>query len=208
MIRNFIPSRELDQCSPEESSREKRHDEHTKTMFGVIAFLLSESLIFASLIVAYVALRLFSDPWLPPGVKGPELSTSVIFSSIILISSSLPAQLAEGAVKRKKLNRFRLLWLITSLMGAYFLVSEMKEWHKLDFDVSTGQIGGAFYILTGFHGLHVTAGILLQMFMLVRSFIPGNYNRGYTGVSAVTLFWHVVDGIWVILFSILYLWSA
>lgn len=207
-MRNFIPSRELDESHSQEEGGGKRQDEHTKTMFGVIAFLISESLIFASFIVAYVSLRLFSSPVLPSGVKGPELSTSVIIHSIVLLSSSLPAQLAEGAVKRKKLNQFRLLWVTTSVMGAYFLVGEVKEWLGLDFDVSTGQFGGAFYILTGFHGLHVTAGICLQMLMLVRSFIPGNYNRGHTGVSAVTLFWHVVDGIWVILFSIFYLWKV
>lgn len=206
-MRNFIPSRDLDDL-PQDDGNGKSEDEHTKTMFGVGAFLISESLIFASFIVAYVSLRLFSSgSLLPPGVKGPSLSTAVIIHSIVLLSSSLPAQLAENAVKRKKLNQFRLLWIITSLMGAYFLVGEVQEWLGLDFDVTTGQFGGAFYMLTGFHGLHVTAGILLQILMLVRSFIPGNYNRGYTGVSAVTLFWHVVDGIWVVLFSIFYLWK-
>ena len=205
-MRNFIPSRELDQSHPQQEEGRKRQEEHAKTMFGVGVFLISESLIFASFIVAYVALRLFAGSSLPPGIKGPELSTSVMIHSIVLVSSSLPAQLAEGAVKRKKLNQFRLLWVATSVMGAYFLSGAVKEWQGLDFDVTTGQIGGAFYILTGFHALHVTAGICLQMLMLVRSFIPGNYNRGHTGVSAVTLFWHVVDGIWVILFSIFYLW--
>lgn len=207
-MRNFIPSRELDESRPQEERDGQNHEERAKTMFGVIAFLISESLIFASFIVAYAALRLFSGPVLPPGVIGPELSAAVIIHSIVLVSSSLPAQLAERAVKRKKLNRFRLLWVTTSVMGAYFLVGEVKEWLGLDFGVTTGQFGGAFYVLTGFHGLHVTAGICLQMLMLVRSFIPGNYNKGYTGVSAVTLFWHVVDGIWVILFSLLYLWQV
>ncbi|MGQ4650467.1 cytochrome c oxidase subunit 3 [Lyngbya aestuarii] len=205
-MRNFIPSRELNQSRLEEGSDRKHHDEQAKTMFGVMTFLISESLIFGSFIAAYVALRLFSGSVLPPGVKGPELSTSVIIHSIVLLSSSLPAQLAEGALKGKKLNQFRLLWVITSVMGAYFLVGEVKEWRGLDFDVTTGQFGGAFYILTGFHALHVTVGILLQMLMLVRSFIPGNYNKGHTGVNAITLFWHVVDGIWVILFSLFYLW--
>ena len=71
-----------------------------------------------------------------------------------------------------------------------------------------GLVGGTFYLLTGFHGLHVLTGILLQMLMLARSFIPGNYNKSHFGVSATTLFWHFVDGIWVILFSLLYLWRA
>jgi cytochrome c oxidase subunit III len=93
-------------------------------------------------------------------------------------------------------------------MGSYFLINQGIEWSNLDFGLKTGLGGGAFYVLTGFHGLHVLAGVLLQLFMFVRSFIRGNYNKGYPGVSMVTLFWHFVDGIWVILFSILYLWRS
>lgn len=182
------------------------HDHHGKGMFGFTAFLLSESIIFISFFVSYIALRLTTEHWLPPGIKGPELSGSVILHSIVLLSSSLVIQWAERALKRRKLNQFRLLLLLTSAMGAYFLVGEVQEWLSLDFGVSTGLVGGTFYLLTGFHGLHVLTGIILQLIMLARSFIRGNYNKSHFGVSATTLFWHFVDGIWVILFSLLYLW--
>ena len=184
------------------------HDHHGKGMFGFTVFLLSESIIFISFFVSYIALRLTTEHWLPPGIKGPELSTSVIVHSVVLLSSSLVIQWAERALKRRKLNQFRLLWLLTSAMGAYFLVGEVQEWLGLNFGVSTGLVGGTFYLLTGFHGLHVLTGIILQLLMLARSFIPGNYNKSHFGVSATTLFWHFVDGIWVILFSLLYLWRA
>lgn len=182
-------------------------DEHGKGMFGFTVFLLSESIIFVSFFVSYIALRSTTPQWLPPGVKGPELSGSVIIHSVVLLSSSVVIQLAERALKRRQLNKFRLLWLLTSVMGAYFLVGEVQEWLGEDFGVSTGLVGGMFYLLTGFHGLHVLAGILLQILMLARSFIRGNYNKTHFGVSATTLFWHFVDGIWVILFSLLYLWQ-
>ncbi|HEY9605518.1 MAG TPA: heme-copper oxidase subunit III [Allocoleopsis sp.] len=184
------------------------HDHHGKGMFGFTVFLLSESIIFISFFVSYIALRLTTEHWLPPGIKGPELSTSVIVHSVVLLSSSLVIQWAERALKRRKLNQFRLLWLLTSAMGAYFLVGEVQEWLGLDFGVSAGLVGGTFYLLTGFHGLHVLTGIILQLLMLARSFIPGNYKKSHFGVSATTLFWHFVDGIWVILFSLLYLWRA
>jgi cytochrome c oxidase subunit 3 len=184
------------------------HDHHGKGMFGFTVFLLSESIIFISFFVSYIALRLTTPHWLPPGIKGPELSTSVIVHSVVLLSSSLVIQLAERALKHRKLNQFRLLWLLTSAMGAYFLVGEVQEWLGLNFGISTGLVGGTFYLLTGFHGLHVLTGIILQLLMLARSFIPGNYNKSHFGVSATTLFWHFVDGIWVILFSLLYLWRA
>jgi cytochrome c oxidase subunit 3 len=184
------------------------HDHRGKGMFGFTVFLLSESIIFVSFFVSYIALRLTTPRWLPPGVKGPELSGSVMIHSVVLLSSSLVIQFAERALKHRQLNKFRLLWLLTSVMGAYFLIGEVQEWLSLDFGVSTGLVGGTFYLLTGFHGLHVLAGILLQLLMLVRSFIRGNYNKSHFGVSATTLFWHFVDGIWVILFSLLYLWRT
>jgi len=181
-------------------------DEGDKLIFGFTVFLVSESLIFVNFIVTYVALRLSDPHWLPPGVKGPHLSTSVIIDTVVLLSSSGVIYLAERALKHQHLLGFRLLWLLTSAMGAFFLYGEVQEWLSNDFGLSTGQVGGPYYVLTGFHTMHVTAGIILQTIMLVRSFLPGNYDRGHSGVTAVSLFWHFVDGIWVFLFSLFYLW--
>lgn len=186
----------------------RAHDEHGKGMFGFTVFLLSESIIFLSFFFTYIALRLTVGDWLPPGVSGPELSNFAIVNTVVLLSSSAVIQLAERALSRRHLNKFRLLWFTTSAMGIYFLVGQAIEWSQLDFGLSTGLMGGAFYLLTGFHGLHVLAGVLLQLLMLIRSFIRGNYNKGYLGVSMTTLFWHFVDGIWIILFSLLYVWQT
>ncbi|MER3432016.1 MAG: heme-copper oxidase subunit III [Leptolyngbya sp. ERB_1_1] len=183
-------------------------DHHGKGMFGVTIFLLSESIVFLSFFFTYSALRLITPNWRPPGVTGPELTTFVVINTIVLLSSSIVIQLAERALSRRRLNRFRLLWLLTALMGTYFLIGQGIEWSHLDFGLKTGLIGATFYILTGFHGLHVLSGVVLQTIMLVRSFLPNNYNDGHFGVSATTLFWHFVDGIWVILFSLLYLWRS
>ncbi len=181
-------------------------DHHGKGMFGMTVFLLSESIVFFSFFFTYIALRLLTPDWLPPGVSGPELSTFVVINTLILLSSSAVIQFAERALSRHHLRRFRILWLMTALMGAYFLVGQGIEWSNLDFGLTTGLMGAMFYILTGFHGLHVLSGVILQVIMLVRSLIRGNYNNGHFGVSATTLFWHFVDGMWVILFSLLYIW--
>lgn len=181
-------------------------DHHGKGMFGFTVFLLSESIIFLSFFFTYAALRLTTVDWLPPGVSGPELSTFVVINTVILLSSSIVIQLAERALSRHHLNKFRGLWLLTSLMGTYFLIGQGIEWSHLNFGLRTGLVGATFYILTGFHGLHVLSGVILQVIMLVRSFIRSDYCNGHFGVSATTLFWHFVDGIWVILFSLFYLW--
>ncbi|MBD2440430.1 heme-copper oxidase subunit III [Nostoc sp. FACHB-110] len=184
-------------------------DHHGKGMFGFTVFLLSESLIFLSFILTYIALRLTnSKDWLPAGITGPELSTFVIINTVVLLSSSFVIQPAEDALKRGNLNKFRWLWLMAIAMGSYFLIAQVIEWHNLNFGLSTGLVGSTFYLLTGFHGLHVLAGVTLQLIMLGRSFIPDNYNHGHFGASATTLFWHFVDVVWIFLFSLLYLWRA
>jgi cytochrome c oxidase subunit 3 len=183
-------------------------DHHGKGMFGMTVFLLSESIVFFSLFTTYILLRVTTPNWLPPGVSGAKPSTFVVINTIILLSSSGVIQLAERTLSRSHLARFRSLWLITSLMGTYFLIGQGIEWRNLDFGLRSGLVGATFYILTEFHGLHVLAGILLQISMLIRSFRTGNYEQGHFGVSAATLFWHFVDGIWVILFSLVYLWRA
>ncbi len=181
-------------------------DHHGKGMFGFTVFLLSESIIFLSFFLTYIALRLTHSDWLPAGVSGPKLSLFVGINTAVLLSSSAMIQFAERALSHHHLGKFRLLWLMTSLMGAYFLVGQGIEWSHLDFGLRSGLVGATFYILTGFHGLHVLSGVILQVIMLVRSFLPGNYDHGHFGVSATTLFWHFVDGIWAILFSLLYIW--
>lgn len=184
----------------------RAEDDHGKGMFGFTVFLLSESIVFLSFFFTYVALRATTRDWLPPGVSGPEPTTFVVINTVVLLASSVVIQLAERALQRRHLTKFRLLWLFTSSMGTYFLIGQGIEWSNLDFGLRTGLVGGTFYVLTGFHGLHVLTGVLLQLLMFVRSFIPNNYNKGYLGVSMVTLFWHFVDGVWIILFSLLYLW--
>ena len=186
--------------------REKKKVEGDRLMFGFTVFLLSESMVFFSLILSYVILRLTAQQWLPAGVSGPELTTKIVINTVVLLSSSFVIYFAERALEKHNLWLFRLLWFTTSAMGAYFLAGEIQEWRGLNFGIDTGLVGGTFYLLTGFHGLHIITGILLQTLMLVRSFIPGNYRGGNYGVSAISLFWHFVDVIWVILFSLLYLW--
>lgn len=135
---------------------------HLETPFGFTVFLLSESIIFLSFIFTYVALRLTTKNWLPPGVTRPELSKSVIINTIILLSSSFVIQPAENALNRRNLSKFRLLWLITICMGSYFVISQLIEWKNLNFGLSTGLVGSTFYVLTGFHGLHVLTGLFYK----------------------------------------------
>ncbi|MGA7934507.1 MAG: heme-copper oxidase subunit III [Kovacikia sp.] len=185
---------------------EHTHDVQGTSLFGFIVFLLSESVIFLSFFAGYTALKTTSPDWLPAGVAGLETHEPLI-NTIVLVSSSFVIYFAEEALKKNNLTLFRLLWLLTSAMGIYFLVGQAIEWRSLPFGFTSGAFGGTFYLLTGFHGLHVLTGVLLQFLMLARSFFPGNYDKGHTGVTEVSLFWHFVDVIWIILFCLIYVWQ-
>ena len=184
---------------------EGQHASHTLT--GFVIFLLSESVIFLAFFSGYAILRLAALDWLPPGVDGLEWRMPLI-NTVVLVSSSLTMVLAEHFKGKEKLWLFRGFWVLTMAMGVYFLYGQAVEWSGLKFGFTSGTFGGTFYLLTGFHGLHVATGILLMGLMLYRSFIPGIYAKGEEGVKATSLFWHFVDVIWIILFVLLYVWRA
>lgn len=184
----------------------QEHDEAANSKFGFIVFLLSESVIFLSFFAGYIIYKTQTLDWYPPGVTGLEVDAPRI-NTIVLVSSSFVIYVAERYLHDKKLWGFRLFLIATMAMGAYFLYGQAVEWSSLSFGLTDGLFGGTFYLLTGFHGLHVLTGLLLQTLMLGRSFIPGNYDNGSFGVEATSLFWHFVDVIWIVLFILIYVWQ-
>ncbi|MER3434506.1 MAG: heme-copper oxidase subunit III [Leptolyngbya sp. ERB_1_1] len=185
---------------------EQAHEAAENSKFGFIVFLLSESVIFLSFFVGYIVYKTTVPDWYPPGVTGLDTKDPQI-NTIVLVSSSFVIYVAERYLHDKKLWGFRVFLLATMVMGSYFLYGQAIEWSHLSFGLTSGLFGGLFYLLTGFHGLHVLTGILLQVLMFGRSFIPGNYESGYFGVEATSLFWHFVDVIWIILYVLIYVWQ-
>ena len=181
-----------------------KRDGHNMT--GFVIFLLSESVIFLAFFAGYAVLKLTTPQWLPDGFEGLDMRMPLI-NTVVLVSSSFVAYVAERCLHRRNLWGFRGVWLLTMAMGAYFVVGQAVEWSELSFSLRSGVFGGLFYLLTGFHGLHVIIGVLLMGLMLARSFRPGNYDNGEMGVASVSLFWHFVDVIWIMLFALIYLWQ-
>jgi cytochrome c oxidase subunit III len=201
-------SRELRNAQDVESQvrHQQEHDEAGNSKFGLIAFLLSESVIFLAFFVGYILFKTQSVEWYPPGVTGLDVEAPRI-NTIVLVSSSFVIYVAERYLHDQKLWGFRGFLIATIAMGGYFLFGQAIEWNSLSFGLKDGVFGGTFYLLTGFHGLHVFAGLVLQTIVLIRSFIPGNYDNGYFGVEATSLFWHFVDVIWIVLFILIYVWQ-
>lgn len=201
---SYIVPEELEQTH--HHAGEHGHDEEGNKMFGFIVFLLSESVIFLSFFAGYIVYKTTTPNWLPIGVEGLEVTAPAI-NTVVLVASSFVIYFAEIALKRNNLWGFRAFLLATIAMGSYFLLGQAVEWNSLKFGFTDGVYGGMFYLLTGFHGLHVFTGILLQLIILVRSFNPHNYDTGHFGVNATSLFWHFVDVIWIVLFILIYIWQ-
>ena len=188
------------------AEKSDHHEEHDNRMFGFVVFLLSESVIFFSFFAGYIVYKTTSLDWLPTGVTGLEINEPAI-NTVVLVSSSFVIYIAEKFLHKNNLWGFRAFWLLTIAMGSYFLYGQALEWSGLPFGFGDGVFGGTFYLLTGFHGLHVLTGVLLQLIMLGRSFLPNNYAKGEFGVQSTSLFWHFVDVIWIILFTLIYVWQ-
>lgn len=179
------------------------HPDHR--MLGVAVFLVSESMIFLGLFAAFLIYKSMLPAWPPKGTPELELLLPGI-NTIILISSSFVMHKGQSAIKRNDLPGLQVWFGITALMGAIFLAGQMYEYFHLEFGLTTNLFASCFYVLTGFHGLHVTVGLLLILAVLFRSKKAGHYSSDeHFGVEAAELYWHFVDVVWIILFALVYL---
>ena len=188
------------------ATAEADHEEHPDyRLFGLIVFLIAEGMIFMGLFGAYLAFRSTLPAWPPEGTPELELLLPGV-NTVNLIASSFVIHNADTAIKKNNVWGMRIWFGITALMGITFLVGQVYEYTHLEFGLTTNLFASAFYVLTGFHGLHVTIGVLAILAVLWRSFKKGHYsNEHHFGIEAAEIYWHFVDVIWIILFGLLYL---
>jgi cytochrome c oxidase subunit 3 len=182
------------------------HEEHPDfRMFGVVVFLVAESMIFLGLFTAFMIYRAIMPTWPPEGTPELELLLPGI-NTIVLISSSFVMHRGDTAIKKNDVAGMRFWYMITAIMGAAFLAGQAYEYAHLEFGLTTNVFASSFYVLTGFHGLHVTVGLLLILAVLWRSQKTSHYSdKEHFGVEAAELYWHFVDVVWIILFTLVYL---
>lgn len=182
------------------------HEEHPDfRMFGIVVFLVSETMIFLGLFSAFLIYRTVMPVWPPAGTPELELLIPTI-NTIILISSSFVMHRGQSAIKKNDTKGLQLWFGITAVMGALFLAGQIYEYSHLEFGLTTNLFTSSFFVLTGFHGLHVTVGLLLILCVLWRSRQPEHYTaEEHFGVEASELYWHFVDVVWIVLFILVYL---
>ena len=179
------------------------HPDHR--VFGVIVFLVAEGMIFLGLFAAYLTFRAVAPVWPPEGTPERELLLPGI-NTLILISSSFVIHNADTAIKKNNVAGLRTWFILTAIMGAIFLAGQVYEYSHLEFGLTTNLFASTFYVLTGFHGMHVCFGILLILGVLWRSLKKDRYNsKNHFGVEAAEIYWHFVDIVWIVLFVLLYI---
>ena len=171
---------------------------------AVICLILTETCIFSIFVAAYVF-------YIGKSLSGPtprEVLELPVLSTICLLSSSITITIAERAFSRDRQRLFKFSWLATIVLAAFFLASTALEWRRLIYQrgltINTNLFGTTFYSLVGLHASHVIVGITLLTLILIFS-LRGSLTQMHRGrVEMISWYWHFVDAVWVVVFTVVY----
>jgi cytochrome c oxidase subunit 3/cytochrome o ubiquinol oxidase subunit 3 len=171
---------------------------------GIGALIVGESAMFAIFVVAYIY-------YIGRSTFGPtprEVLDVPVIATICLLSSSLSIWAAEREIHRGRIRRFQVLWAITCLLGAVFLFYTATEWNRLIFHdgltVRTNLFGTTFYSLVGLHAAHVVAGLTMLLLVLLLSLLQKVGPEHTYRLRVLSIYWHFVDAVWVVVFTVVY----
>jgi len=171
---------------------------------AIACLILTESAMFTIFVVAYLF-------YIGKSLTGPypaEVLKTPILSTICLLASSVTIVMAERSFKRERIEAFRLWWSATIVLAAIFLGSTAAEWKRLIVDhhltISTNLFGTTFYSLVGLHASHVTVGLTLLTLVLVLSLKKSIRRADGERIEMVSWYWHFVDAVWVVVFTVVY----
>ncbi len=171
---------------------------------GMACLIFAESAIFTIFVVAYLF-------YVGKSLSGPtprEVLETPIFYTVCLLSSSLTIHFAGKALEGGRRAAFLLLWLLTIALGAFFLYGTGQEWHRLIYEhgltISTNLFGTTYYSLVGLHAFHVTAGLIMLSIVLLFGLAGRVGPERFRHVDVLSLYWHFVDAVWVVVFAVVY----
>jgi heme/copper-type cytochrome/quinol oxidase subunit 3 len=178
-------------------------------ILGMLLFITSEVMFFAGLFGAYFSTRAAHTPWPPTEFVGILNPLSLILvATIILVTSSVTCQLGVNAIRRGDRRGFIRNIGVTFVLGVVFLILQAYDYSLLfgeGMTMNAGPFGTTYFTLTGFHGAHVFGGVIMLGVILYRGTAGQFSARHHDAVEAASLYWHFVDVVWIILFSVLYL---
>ncbi|MCL4166094.1 UNVERIFIED_CONTAM: hypothetical protein GTU68_044321 [Idotea baltica] len=183
-------------------------------VWGMGWFIFSEVMFFAAFFGALFYARVLAVSWLGESMEAPSLGSGwlsylPLWNTIILVTSSVTVHFAHTAIKNGKRGAIKLWLGLTVALGLVFLVLQAEEYihayNELGLTLESGIYGSTFFILTGFHGFHVTLGTLILAISLYRVF-KGHFNHeDCFGFEAASWYWHFVDVVWICLFFLVYI---
>jgi cytochrome c oxidase subunit III len=172
-------------------------------MVGMASFIIAESAIFTIFVVAYLF-------YVGKSLAGPtprDVLEVPIFYTICLLSSSVTIHLAGRRLERNESKPFLVLWLLTIALGAIFMFGTAQEWRRLIYEhgltISTNLFGTTYYSLVGLHAFHVTLGLVMLTTVLLMSVAAGARTQS-ARIEVLSLYWHFVDVVWVVVFTVVY----
>ena len=173
-------------------------------LFGLIVFLVADGMTFAGFFAAYLTYRAVNPL---PATAEYELELFLpAVNTLLLLASSLTFHRGSKALTSGSMSTCRGWLLLTAALGASFMAGQMWEYFHLPFGLTDNLFASTFYALTGFHGLHVTLGTMMILIVWWQAGSEGRFTaENHFGFAAAEVYWHFVDGVWVILFALLYL---
>jgi cytochrome c oxidase subunit III len=187
-----------------ELTRDERTVRRTSgPVLGMVVFVASEAMFFATFFGAYFTIYSVNPVWPPAGFPRlkPELATVL---TVVLVSSSLTLQLGVRAIRRDR-ARLLLFWVgLTILLGTTFLGLQLYDYSLLGFSVRDGIFGSLFYVMTGLHMAHVFGGVVFLVLVLVQGLGGQLSDASHDSLEAGAIYWHFVDVVWICLFTTFY----
>ncbi|MGL5809703.1 MAG: aa3-type cytochrome oxidase subunit III [Nocardioides sp.] len=185
-----------------------QHDRPSMVSVGTIIWLSSELMFFAALFAAYFTIRSVSPELWAQETELLNIPFSTV-NTVILVASSATCQMGVFAAERGDVRGLRRWFIATYLMGATFIGGQAFEYAELVHEgltIPSSAYGTVFYLATGFHGIHVTGGLIAFLFVLGRTYLARRFTHEQA-VSAIVVsyYWHFVDVVWVALFAAIYL---
>jgi cytochrome c oxidase subunit III len=171
---------------------------------GMYSLIAAEAAIFTIFVVAYIF-------YIGKSVSGPmprDVLDVPVFYTVCLLSSSLVIHLAERALERGRVAAFQALWFLTFALGATFLVGTALEWRRLiaqGLTISTNLFGTTYYSLVGLHAFHVTVGLLGFLIVMILALASKVTQEHASRIGVFSLYWHFVDAVWVVVFTVVYI---
>ena len=177
---------------------------HATGWWGMVLLILTEASLFACLLFSYFYLRTTVPAWPPVGIDKPNLTLPLPMTALLLLSSAA-YWWGERGVRRGNVGHLELGLAASFLLGAGFLALQAVEYSHKTFSPQTNVYGSLFFTITGLHGSHVLAGLLMNTVVQVRTWLGHFTARRHAAVANVGLYWHFVDVVWLFVLTSLYL---